>query len=374
MSADPAAPPATPSSAAGWRRFLQVFAGVLAGLIAIALTLLFWANPYRNIPFAPTDRPLKDVNQRYLYPAVARDVRFDSAVFGTSSIRLLNPADLEAEFGGRFAELAMNNATAYEQTRIARLFLEIRAQQGLPVRTLIFGIDQVWCGRGDTYQRFTDNPFPPWMYDHDPWNDLLYIVNGKAVEIAARIVGWQLGLNPGEHYDSAGYANFLPPRSAYDPVRARKNIYGQATPRPIEAVEPPVRITGADRASWQFPTHPLMVDLLATVPAETRIIFAFVPYHVIQQPQPGSRRAVVYAECKGRFVAMAAQRPDAMVVDFMRPSPITTTDDNYWDPLHYGVETATLLATLLGRAARGKPDPAGRYVILYPEATATGTP
>lgn len=335
-----------------WHRFLAAFLITFGGLGLLLCALLFWANPYRNIPFAPSDRPLMDVNQRYLYPAVARDFSYDSAVFGTSSIRLLQPARLEEELGGSFAQLAMNAATAYEQSRLASLFLRTRVQAGQVPKTILFGIDSVWCGMGETYERFTDRPFPPWMYDDDRWNDLAYLFNGKAIEIAGRMIGYELGFNT-PTYAVDGYANFLPPRTQYDLGKARTNIYGTSEPKPIIPQDPPFHASAQELAGWAFPTHALMEDLLAETPAETRVLFVFVPYHVYHQGIPGSHQAAGLRECKQRFAAMAAKRGNSMVLDFMRPSPITQSDDNYWDPVHYGVETAAQVLDLISAAVRG---------------------
>ena len=67
----------------------------------------------------PTRAPVA-TNARFSFPALARSAKFDSAVFGTSTSRLLRPVMLDPEFGARFANLAMNDATAYEQARILR--------------------------------------------------------------------------------------------------------------------------------------------------------------------------------------------------------------------------------------------------------------
>ena len=50
-------------------------------------------------PGAPA-APIMDLNQRFMYPQIVRSGRFDAAVFGTSTVRLLDPALLDARFGG----------------------------------------------------------------------------------------------------------------------------------------------------------------------------------------------------------------------------------------------------------------------------------
>ena len=64
-----------------------------------------------------------DSNDRYQLPAVVRTRAFDSIVVGTSSSKLLNPAWLEQAFGGRFANIALNDGRAWEEYQLAQLFL-----------------------------------------------------------------------------------------------------------------------------------------------------------------------------------------------------------------------------------------------------------
>ncbi|MCC7282510.1 MAG: hypothetical protein IT556_09020, partial [Acetobacteraceae bacterium] len=54
---------------------------------------------------------------------LARSARFDSAILGTSTSRMLRPAVLDPLFGARFANLSMNDATAWEQYRLGLVFL-----------------------------------------------------------------------------------------------------------------------------------------------------------------------------------------------------------------------------------------------------------
>ena len=51
---------------------------------------------------------------------------------------------------------------------------------------------------------------------------------------------------------------------------------------------------------------------------------------------------------------LADDVPNTLVVDFMRPSPITDADDNYWDGLHYRVGVADRIAHDLAAANRGE--------------------
>ncbi len=179
--------------ASAWRGMARTAAVTLAGGLALVCGVIFLVDPYDVVPFSPrAERPMMDLNQRWLYPGVARSGRFDSYVIGTSTIRLLDPERLDRAFGGRFANLAMNSATAWEQDQLARVIL----RAGGPPRTLVIGIDTVWCARDADTQRITFRGFPEWMYDDNRWNDLLHLLNGKTLEIAGRLLGYWLGLTP----------------------------------------------------------------------------------------------------------------------------------------------------------------------------------
>ncbi len=337
-----------------WRRFWRdATAATLAAALFVAAAIVV-VDPYDNIFFSPPlERAPVASNQRYSYPALARAPRFDSAVFGTSTVRLLRPGLLDRELGGRFANLAINSGTAYEQSRLLELF----ARSHGAIRTVIVGIDNVWCDIGAAPPRYTFREFPEWMYDENPWNDLLHLYNLKTLEVLGRQVAYLAGLRPPK-YGRDGYAVFLPPDSRYDLARARRNLYGgDGTPRPPAPGGPPP--SAAERAAWTYPAHPTLAAMLRRLPAATRKVLLFVPYHVTRQGAPGSRTFAQWQECKRRLVALASEVGNADVLDFMIPSEITRRDGNYWDGQHYRVAVADRLPALIAeglRTRRGRAD------------------
>ncbi|MBV9738999.1 MAG: hypothetical protein JOZ30_05135, partial [Hyphomicrobiales bacterium] len=73
----------------GWADSLRWFCAsalMLASAVLLFNTLIdpYGANPLR-LHF---QRPLMDINQRFMYPQVLRSGQYDGAVFGTSTIRL----------------------------------------------------------------------------------------------------------------------------------------------------------------------------------------------------------------------------------------------------------------------------------------------
>lgn len=355
---------------ADWSRFLRTLLIGLVAAGAVVFAFVALVDPYDSLWFSPDlEREPVSTNQRYSFPALARSDRFDSAVFGTSTTRLLRPDQLDGLFGARFANLSMNSATAYEQSELHRLFLHHHPRP----QVLVYGIDSAWCTVEEAFEPFTFRPFPPWLYDEDPWNDLLYLFNFKAIEEAGQQFGFLVGLRD-RRYGADGYTDFLPLQAEYDLAKARQALYGPAGP-PAPGTPPPAgpEPTSAERADWTFATHRLMAEMLQAAPADTTKILLFVPYHVsrIEWLTPAQRAEI--EECKRRLTAIAETAPNTHVLDFMIASTITRDDARYWDSVHYNTATATEIASAIARGVAEMRSETGVFRYLGgSRATLTG--
>ncbi len=281
-------------------------------------------DPWDTLPLSPRlPRVPISGNARFSHPALARDPAFDAAVFGTSTARLLQPAELDPLFGMHFANLAMNSATAWEQTQLLRVFLRAHPAP----RAVLIGLDAEWCG--DAAPETTPRPFPRWMYGTSPWAGYLHVLTPFAVQEAANQLAVMTGLKR-RRYGLDGYTRFVPDDAAYDPARVDAAFARWSRPdtRPAQSDD-----------TFALPALALLQDALAAIPAGTRTVLFFAPYHVEQQGAPGTRGAARWAACKRAVQAMAAGR--ATVLDFLIPSAITRSRSNYWDPLHYRAAIAT---------------------------------
>jgi hypothetical protein len=341
-----------------WRRFVLTVAAAAAALAACLYAAIFVLDPYglRAPPGAPPG-PIMDLNQRFMYPQIVRSGRYDSAVFGTSTIRLLDPQRLDDAFGGRFANLGLNAGTPWEQMQLADLFLRRVPEP----KSLIFGLDLTWCDADADERKLTFRSFPPWLYDEDPLNDLPELLNLTSLEIAGRVALNRLGLMP-ERIRGDGYEVFVPDESLYDLERARFHI-GQHVREEARARRAPTRRA---LAALQFPALGWLEMMLGKVPASASVIVTTMPIHIAVQPRPGTWEAAVDQECKAR-IAEVGRRHGAAVVDFRVPSPVTKADSNYWDPLHYRVGIAErIIASLAEARATGRDAADGFYRLLNP--------
>ncbi len=346
-----------------WSRHIKLLlATFIAGNAALYLFVLAM-NPYGNLPDTVLRaHAMMDDNQRYQYPSVVRSGRYDSIVIGTSTSRLLDPRPFEKLLGGRFANIAMNAGTAWEQTELARLFLR---HQPKP-HALVVGIDWVWCAVNADTERITFRGFPEWMYDTNPWNDLAYMYNTRSIEIAARRLGAALTARK-PRLPPDGWEIFTPPEKDWNLQKVQAKLYGSGEHSARVAKSPPDTWSDTERRTVEFPALAWLDDLIARGKWQ-RVLLVFPPVHVIAQPQPGSRAALLETECKSRIARIGA-RHGAPVIDFRIASEITRNDENFWDPLHYRVAVAERIAKDLAHAVETGRDAAnGDWRILKPGA------
>jgi hypothetical protein len=263
---------------------------------------------------------------------------------------LLRPETLNELFHAHFANLAMNDATAYEQARLMSVFLRAHPT----VRFIIIGIDVRLCETGDR-PKLSPRPFPEWMYGDNPWLGYGQMLNMFAIQEAGKEFGVLTKIKK-EDQGRDGYTVFVPPDDQYDAARAAVHLRedGPATP--------PGDRTGLP-SSWRFEGLEELRPVLAGLHGGTETILHFVPYNRVRLPPPDNIAATIWAECRRHVVELARETGNVLVVDFMRPGPITDNDENYWDAQHYRVGVADQVARDLAAANRGETSP--DYKVLY---------
>ena len=300
-------------------------------------------DPWGMLPLSlPLPRVPVSTNARYSMPMLATSPAFDSALVGTSTSRLLRPEALDRVMGGRFVNLSMNAATAWEQAQMVALF----ARTHPAPRRVLFGLDLSWCALAP--ERSSGRDFPSWMYGGSRWAGYTRMMNLYAVQEAGSQLWIMLGLKR-RRYGLDGYTSFVPPDDAYDPARvaaafARPDLLG-AVPAPNPAE--------------RFPALPLLADALHNLPGGTRKLLFFAPASTVLQGAPGSDVARAWAACKAQVAALAGSVPNTVVADFLVPSPVTSDRSNYWDPLHFRTTIADRIAADLARAEAGEDTPDG---------------
>lgn len=361
-----AALPETNATARAWRGWTRSFLATALLILAMLFGFVAVLDPFGvRVGAGQAPRPLMDLNQRFMYPQLVRSGRFDAAVFGTSTMRLLDPAILSQGLSARVVNLAMNAATPWEQLQMAEFF----ARKTAAPTAVIWGIDQLWCEADATTpaKRLTPRPFPPWLYDDTSWNDWPELINLTTLEIAARLLAHRFGLMP-ERIRGDGYEVFTPPEAQYDLARARFHLFhdhGGVAPE-LSPIEPPVAVSANEQSSWRFPALDWLDGALAAFPPATRKMIVLPPVYLGGLPREGSAGWQRYAACKAALAALAS-RHGAVVVDYAHASPVTRADTNYWDPLHFRLPIARRVeADLLAVAHGQEPEQDGAVRVIEP--------
>jgi hypothetical protein len=345
---------ATPTAQppARWRRFLAVLLGVGGGGALVIWLFIMLVDPFGSLPISlPFDRGPVDSNARYAFPMLARDPQFDSAVLGTSTSRLFRPALLNPMLDAHFANLAMNSATAYEQSRIFEVFLEHHPAP----RAVMIGLDVQWCVAAESFQKFTDREFPEWLYTGSRWAGYREMADLYSIEKAGQAFAEWTGLKR-RVYGRDGYTSFVPDESRWNAARVAELMRG-AMP-----YSPPDDLTG-DPKSWPLPGVDLLKRVLAPLPPQTLKLLVFIAPSRHLVPPPDTRSAAIFNECKRRIANLAATMPNAAVIDFLIPSPITDEDANYWDAWHVRAPIADRIVADIGAALHGASSP--DYRVLH---------
>ena len=323
--------------------FIKRFVLTAAGLLVVAILFVAIIDPNNTLALSPPlERYPAATNQRFSYPSIARSSKFDSLILGTSTTRMLEPANLNKTLNVSLANLSMNSATWWEQEQIFSLFLRHHKQP----RLIIWGIDTIWCRTDKIGLRLTPRKFPEWLYDENRWNDYLHILNFKSLERAGKQLGILLGLRQ-PNYGRDGYRSLNKKGTPYDLAKARRKIYGQSTPiPPAKALEKP-SIDTTTRKNWQFPNLKSLEKLMSKLDGNTRVVLMMVPYHQNLLGAPNGAIMLRYNECKKRVFKLSDRLKNVNVIDFMFRSSFTNEDKNYWDPLHFNEQGAKQIESAL---------------------------
>lgn len=350
-----------------WDRFFKVFSGSLCLSLVSLCLLMHLIDPYDSFSlslFPNTLRLPVSNDQQFFHQMLARRQTFDSVIIGTSSTRMLRPEQLNGLLKSSFVNLGFNGSSPQLQYKLLELFVRHHRE----MKFMILGIDVVWFSPEKEYNepwgaRFPGS-LPEWLFDENPLNDLLPF-SSLTFKHAKRQLLSMTGLKD-YGIGADGYTDIMRGKGKYDINKARLRIYNSESPKAKTPVKPPVKLSLKDFEELNLPALKILEACLKTIPDETTKIIYFVPYHYYLQPVPGSRDYAVLCETKRRIIELAKVYPNIHILDFMVKSHITTRDENYWDPLHYTVETATLVSRMIADGVKNRQSNQGYFRYMGP--------
>lgn len=351
-----------------WRRYWTTTLMAAAAVLAVLYAGILAIDPFGTLGLTPwIDRQPMARDKRFAVPALARNERFDSAVIGSSTARLLRPEFLDRAFGASFVNLSLDGSLLAEHARALAFFL---AHHPRP-KVVIVGMDPgTWC-QEERQPGPPQRALPDLLYDDSHWNELPHLMNWSVLRQTGEQVLYLAGLT-GEKWGKDGYT-LGPQGGRYDAERAQRLLYPLGRdvrlPNPIA----PGGELPADRSAWRYGNLTGWgAGMLASIPRETLTVVMFPPAHVVALSPPGSPADLRLAECKRRIVRLAACHANAHVVDFAFDSEITRRDGHFWDSTHVTLEIAERVQALLVEAVRRRGSRDDLYRYLDPAEVATG--
>jgi len=168
-------------SSARW--LAAVLALAVAALCAVG-AFIVWVDPFQQYHLASRYPPrFYFLHHRYINPGLARNQAYDTIVSGSSIMENTRNDFVALACGGSAVNLSMPAMSASEQ----RLMIET-AFANRPLRRVIAVLDfNEFAGSVDERQDVA-GPLPRYLYDHDPFNDLPYLLSWDVLVKAWRIV------------------------------------------------------------------------------------------------------------------------------------------------------------------------------------------
>lgn len=314
-----------------WRRWLATFlvtVGLPGVLLYVSVVLI---DPFSTGRFALTQAiDIASHNPRLIKGAVARDPRFDAAVFGSSTGYPLDPQKIGAETGWTVAQLAVPAALPTNQLVVARAFQRPRQHHG---NLQIHVLDALWCRPSDP-DADPWGTFPNWIYESTGGEYLSRIFFPESVASSARRLAIWAGLAV-PHFRSDGFV------VAISKPIPRKKLMALARP------------TANPAPGAGFPALELLARHVARLPEGVSLAFVFAPPFVNTLPVTGSAADARLRDCKARVRQIADSRPNSAYLDLMAENAITREPENYFDELHYTPAAADAVAAAIVKVLKG---------------------
>jgi hypothetical protein len=299
------------------RNYLISVLIVATAAIALLAGLNYAVDPLSRIRPNTSGIYLK-AQEREMNPGIARSLKYDTVIIGSSMMENLDPAYVEKLSGWKTINLAVEGSTAYEQRRN----LEVALRTG-QVKRVIWGMD--WGSFSHLPFESSPGPgVPDYLYtDEGPHNYVKYIFNVSVLRDSIKRLA---GIDVVREQDLGRVHNW-------------NDEYSFGC-KQIEVEEARFRRVGSIFNHHKVGTygHSLDTNFMALVDEYPNITFyALIPPYSAQW-----LRSIRYYNPFAlndylgfRHYLASLHRPNVQVFDFMSDEKVVTNGANYRDLAHY---------------------------------------
>ncbi|MCR5416962.1 MAG: hypothetical protein K6E79_09215 [Pseudobutyrivibrio sp.] len=280
-------------------------------------------------PFFHYHKPLKFLeyklnNEWYQNDGIARNFDYDAVLTGTSMIEMSKTSEIDEMFGTKSVKIPYAGGSYSQIDSLVAKAAKSNPNLKIVFRGLDFNrlvTDTVDAVRGDV-------PFPDYLYNDNPFDDVQYILNKDVIlnEAAATICYTKKG-NKTTNFDD--YAKWMGDyKYGKDAILAGHSMDERISPWPVDEeeykkLEINIRANIIDTAN----TYP-DIDFYYFIPPYS--IYAFDSYSRVGELDK-------FLEYHNRIMKMIVDVPNIKLFSFMDYYEVIENPDNYRDDYHYGM-------------------------------------
>ena len=310
------------------RRFTLAVLAIALALAALVAAFNFWVDPYQH--YRKAERfPARfyPAWQRYQNPGLAKHLDYDRIVTGSSLMECVIPSDVDQLLGGKTVNLSISAQTAYDAGQL----LGAALRTGKP-KHIIMNLDYNAFSGAVNRSGFTE-PFPKYMYDDSPWNDLPYLLGvsttRKSLETVLGLRWTRFNTNPERMWYWMDGHQFFAAKAVQGLDPANLNARFRQPPRTLEGMQ----------ASFESN----LVPLIEGYPG-TRFSFVYAPYAILVWMDFDQRGQLELTLAFREWLYERTRRyPNVEIFDFHAEPSIVTDLDHFTDIYHYSPKLSRAL-------------------------------
>ncbi len=287
-------------------------------------------------PFFHYHKPLKSLEYKlhsewYQNDGIARNFEYDAIITGTSMTEMTNTSEMDKLFGTKSVKIPYGGGSYYQIDSLIAQAAKSNPNLKIVIRGLDFNrlvTDSVDAVRGDV-------PFPEYLYNDNPFDDVNYIFNKSVLlnEAMATIFYTKEG-NKTTSFDE--YARW---EGNYEYGLTETMVYNHLQVEKKESL--PI-----DEEEYKKIEENIRVNVIKTAKENPSIDFYyFIPPYSIYAFDSYNREGELnkFLEYHKRAMAMMLEVPNIKLFSFMDFYEVIENLDNYRDEYHYGMWINSIL-------------------------------
>ncbi len=315
-----------------YKRLFYIFITVfLLGAIVHAL-IIFLIDPLMNYRIPTFYQPYIS-NERYMNPGMAKNLKYDSILVGSSVTQIMKPSDFDSVFGGKTVKLSMNDITAYETSQILQVGLNSNK-----VRRVYYGIDP-FSFRGKV-DRVAYKELPLYIYNDNLFDDYKYLLNTQVLikDIGLKLIFAKIIGHKPNHSNSIDNPYYV------DVEYSGKRLYNNWKNQ-VSKVED---ISNIYKCRDMKKSFNINIGNLIKSNKDTDFYLFFPPYSILYWDRVLKEGWIDDAICFKKYVAEFSLKYENLhLFDYQQSTDISFNLDNYENLRHYSPGIGKKIITMI---------------------------